>query len=198
MNNAVIIFIKNPIQGKVKTRLSATIGNEKALAIYLQLVRYTLRSVKDIMADVFLYFSDTIDESVPEFDHLFFKKCQSGSNLGERMNNSFAEIFALWYDKVIIIGTDCPEINLDILDDAFYQLENSDVVIGPAYDGGYYLLGIKQQQDHIFIDIPWSTTEVLAATVAACCNNNLSYTLLPARHDIDKEEDLVHLDHLNK
>ena len=193
MNNAVIIFVKNPELGKVKTRLSATIGNEKALEIYKELLAHTLMSVKEIMADVFIYFSDSIDENIFEFENNFFKKMQKGDNLGERMSNAFKEVFDLWYDNVIIIGTDCPGLDLNLLENAFLQLDNVDVVIGPAEDGGYYLLGMKKHYAKLFENINWSSSSVLQATLDNCNKNKLTHTLLSILSDVDEEKDLVHL-----
>jgi uncharacterized protein len=192
MNNAVIIFVKTPVLGKVKTRLAATIGDEKALDIYLQLLSHTLLSVKEIMADVFVYFSDTIDENIFEFENIFFKKVQTGNNLGERMQYAFEEVFDLWYDNVVIIGTDCPGIDLDLLDESFEALDKADVIIGPAADGGYYLLGMKKLYPQLFEDINWSTASVLNSTIDSCKAQTLAHLLLPILHDIDEEKDLVH------
>ena len=193
MNSAVIIFVKNPELGKVKTRLSATIGNEKALEIYKELLAHTLMSVKEIMADVFIYFSDSIDENIFEFENNFFKKMQKGDNLGERMSNAFKEVFDLWYDNVIIIGTDCPGLDLNLLENAFLQLDNVDVVIGPAEDGGYYLLGMKKHYAKLFENINWSSSSVLQTTLDNCNKNKLTHTLLSILSDVDEEKDLVHL-----
>lgn len=198
MNDALIIFLKNPELGKVKTRLASTIGNEKALEIYEQLVAHTLLSVKNIMADVFIYFSDYIDENVFDFENPFFRKIQTGADLGERMNNAFEEVFDLWYDKVLIIGTDCPAIDLDLLDDAFDLLNDHDVVIGPAKDGGYYLLGSKSFYPVLFQNINWSTSSVLDATISNCSQNQLTHVLLPELSDIDNEKDLDQLAFLQK
>jgi uncharacterized protein len=192
MNNAVIIFVKNPVLGKVKTRLATTMGNEKALDIYKKLLAHTLLSVKEIMADVFVYFSDDIDENIFPFENTFFRKVQQGNDLGERMKNAFDEVFDLWYDNVIIIGTDCPGIDLDLLDDAFLQLVNVDVVVGPAEDGGYYLLGMKKRNPQLFDGINWSTASVLYFTLDNCQKNNLTYTFLPMLSDVDEEKDLIH------
>ena len=193
MNSAVIIFVKNPELGKVKTRLSATIGNEKALEIYKELLAHTLMSVKEIMADVFIYFSDSIDENIFEFENIFLKKVQKGDNLGERMSNAFKEVFDLWYDDVIIIGTDCPGLDLNLLENAFLQLDNVDVVIGPAEDGGYYLLGMKKHYAKLFENINWSSSSVLQTTLDNCNKNKLTHTLLSILSDVDEEKDLVHL-----
>ena len=193
MNSAVIIFVKNPELGKVKTRLSATIGNEKALEIYKELLAHTLMSVKEIMADVFIYFSDSFDENIFEFENNFFKKVQKSDNLGERMSNAFKEVFDLWYDNVIIIGTDCPGLDLNLLENAFLQLDNVDVVIGPAEDGGYYLLGMKKHYAKLFENINWSSSSVLQTTLDNCNKNKLTHTLLSILSDVDEEKDLVHL-----
>ena len=101
MNNAVIIFVKNPVLGKVKTRLASSIGAEKALEIYEKLVNHTLYAVKDIMADVFVYFSESVDENIFPFENNFFKKVQVGNNLGERMNNAFKEVFVEKKDGLV-------------------------------------------------------------------------------------------------
>ncbi len=198
MNDALIIFLKNPELGKVKTRLAATIGNEKALELYEQLVSHTLISVKNIMADIFIYFSDNIDENIFEFENHFFRKIQTGKDLGERMSNAFEEVFDLWYDKVLIIGTDCPAINLNLLDDAFDLLNDHDVVIGPATDGGYYLLGSKKFYPELFEHINWSTSTVLDTTIHNCFQNQLAHVLLPQLSDIDDEKDLDQLVFLQK
>lgn len=198
MNNAVIIFVKNPVLGKVKTRLASSIGAEKALEIYEKLVNHTLYAVKDIMADVFVYFSESVDENIFPFENNFFKKVQVGNNLGERMNNAFKEVFDLWYDNVVIIGTDCPDINVDILDDAFLQLDNVNAVFGPAEDGGYYLLGMQKHYPQVFENILWSSSSVLYSTLSRCKQNNITYTLLPMLSDVDEEKDLIHMKNIEE
>jgi hypothetical protein len=198
MDNAIIIFLKNPELGKVKTRLAATVGNEKALEIYLELVAHTLEIVKYIEADKFIYFSDEIDTAIGFKDLPFYAAVQQGEDLGRRMENAIADIFANLYRRVIIIGTDCPGINAQGLQSAFNKLTEADVVIGPATDGGYYLLGMSQPQPILFRNIEWSTSTVLRATTAHCINNNISYAMLPELSDIDDERDLKHLERLLK
>lgn len=196
MDNALIIFIKNPVKGKVKTRLAITIGDDMALAIYQKLLKHTLNIVEHIAADKFIFFSDAIDESIGYSNTPVHKVVQSGNDLGEKMKSAFVQLFKTGYKRITIIGTDCPGITANILEGAFSKLNNSDVVIGPANDGGYYLLGIKEMYNYLFEKIAWSTSAVLHSTIERCKTNNLSYCLLTALSDVDEEEDLVHLDNL--
>jgi len=121
------------------------------------------------------------------------KEKQHGNSLGERMNNAFNNVFEKKYSKAIIIGTDCPALTEKVINDAFEKLNNYDVVIGPANDGGYYLLGMKKLHQQLFKNINWSTETVFDATINICNNLNLSYCLLPVLNDVDEEKDLQHL-----
>jgi rSAM/selenodomain-associated transferase 1 len=198
MNDAVIIFVKNPVHGKVKTRLAAAIGNDKALDIYLDLTAHTLKVAENAVADKYIYFSDEIDNSIGQKTAAFKKAVQSGIDLGEKMKNAFSDILNNSYRKVIIIGTDCPGISPEILEQAFNQLNDADIVIGPAADGGYYLLGMKALHPQLFDNIEWSTSAVLQTTVERCTQNNLRYQLLEELNDIDEEKDLMHFYKLMK
>jgi len=115
---------------------------------------------------------------------------QNGNDLGERMKNAFNVIFDKDYNQIAIIGTDCPELTTDILKDAFKTLKTTDLVLGPAHDGGYYLLGMKQLHASLFEKINWSTNTVLAETHGKCEALQLNYALLPTFRDIDRAEDL--------
>jgi uncharacterized protein len=108
------------------------------------------------------------------------------------MMNAFKDVFGLGYSKAVLIGTDVPSLTEHILNDAFNKLDNNDIVIGPAYDGGYYLIGMKSIQTFLFQNIEWSTTKVLAQTISKIESHNLSYSLLPRLHDIDEEKDLIY------
>jgi rSAM/selenodomain-associated transferase 1 len=198
MDNALIIFVKNPVHGKVKTRLAAAIGNDKALDIYLHLVTHTLKAIVNAAADRYIYFSDEIDDSIGQKTTAFKRAVQSGADLGERMKNAFCDVLNTSYHKVLIIGTDCPGISPEILEQAFDQLNDADIVIGPAADGGYYLLGMKALHPQLFDNIEWSTSAVLQTTVERCTQNNLRYQLLEELNDIDEEKDLMHFYKLMK
>jgi uncharacterized protein len=190
MNNALIIFVKNLIDGKVKTRLAATLGNEAAINIYKQLLHHTYSVTKTIGADKIVFYSDFIEEDIWN-NKEFKKEIQQGIDLGKRMENAFINALKNGYEKVIIIGTDCPEINKNILENAFMQLNNFDIVIGPATDGGYYLLGMKKLHSFLFQNITWSTDAVLNETINLLNEHQLTYFLLPELTDVDEEKNLI-------
>ncbi|NIJ54518.1 TIGR04282 family arsenosugar biosynthesis glycosyltransferase [Dyadobacter arcticus] len=190
MTSAVIVFLKNLSLGKVKTRLAATIGDQKALDIYGQLVAHTLKQVSQTEQDALLYFSDHLDSDLPQIEKQFSLRLQKGDDLGERMSNAFEDVFDSPAQKVMIIGTDCPGLDSSIIEQGFDALDAHQVVIGPATDGGYYLLGMKNFYGCLFEDIPWSTSKVLELTLNKCANQKLTYTLLKELSDIDNETDL--------
>ncbi|HWJ26687.1 MAG TPA: TIGR04282 family arsenosugar biosynthesis glycosyltransferase [Flavisolibacter sp.] len=187
---ALLIFTKNLEVGKVKTRLAATIGDEKALSVYKQLVLNTASTTKHLPIDKFVFYSNAIEEDDVWNGNNFHKEVQQGNDLGERMKNAFAAIFQKGYDKAVIIGTDCPSLKGNIIQDAFNKLVDVDVVIGPALDGGYYLLGMKKCYPFLFEDMHWSTANVIAETIRRCKSRGLLFLLLEALQDIDEEEDL--------
>ena len=190
MNNALIIFIKNPVLGKVKTRLAGTVGDETALEVYKELLNYTQKITLLIDADKFLFYADFLQREDEWPNDRFIKHLQKGNNLGERMYTAFEDIFLNKYQKVIIIGSDCLDLSASVIEDAYKFLNESDVVIGPAKDGGYYLLGMKNLHPCLFKNIAWSTSQVLKQTVSICRSQHLNYSLLPTLTDIDVENDL--------
>jgi len=189
-DSLLMIFAKNPELGKVKTRLAKTIGNEKALMIYVKLLEHTHAVADRVFADKAVFYSD----KVQEFDILdyykFPKFLQKGKDLGERMERAFGQAFAQDYDKVVIIGSDCYEITTEIVEDALTALDDHNVVLGPALDGGYYLLGMDRHYPHLFKDKAWSTPDVLLDTILDIKKLKLSYSLLPTLSDVDEEKDL--------
>jgi uncharacterized protein len=194
MSNALIIFIKNSELGKVKTRLAATVGNDKALAVYQQLLQYTHAIVQPVPANKFVYYSSHIEVADIWSNEHFQKKIQQGNTLGERMCNSFKEVFKEGYHNTCIVGSDCPGITTEIIEQAFQLLQTSELVIGPAIDGGYYLLAIKKMHPELFDNINWSTSAVLQQTLDACRLLRLSVAMLPELADIDDETDLAALE----
>lgn len=188
--NLLIIFYRNPELGKVKTRLAATLGNEKALSIYLQLAAYTQQITKAITADKVVYYSHTVETNDVWPTTVFKKEVQQGELLGERMEDAFRTAFKRDYEKVCIIGTDCLELTTEIIERAFNALTKTDVVLGPAKDGGYYLLGMKKILVDVFVNKHWSTHTVTHDTLLDLEQLTLSYTLLPLLSDVDVEEDL--------
>lgn len=190
MNSAaLLIFQKNAVLGKVKTRLGASIGDQKALEIYRWLTDYTHQQVKGLKVDKFLFYSDFIPTQ-PDHDlDGYHFEVQSGENLGERMSNAFAFLFAKGYKSVVIIGTDCPYLKTEDLNKAFMHLSNTDLIIGPAKDGGYYLIGMRQFFPEIFKNITWSTARVLEQTLNQADSFGIDYEFLKILSDIDTLED---------
>lgn len=192
MVKSIIVFLRNPELGKVKTRLAAEVGNAKALEMYQDMLAHTLDVVERVEADTHLYFAEQINESIGNNIVLCKKAVQIGNNLGEKMYNAFRDVLNYAGGKVIIIGTDCPGIEPKILQTAFDRLSTTDIVIGPAADGGYYLLGMKAVHTTLFQSIEWSSSSVLQTTINRCIENKLDYELLQILHDVDEEKDLVH------
>lgn len=190
-DNVLLIFVKNLIGGHVKTRLAATLGNDAAINIYKQLLINTHTAIHSSPIDKIVYYSNFIEDDIWE-NTVYKKEIQHGNTLGMRMENAIKSSFTAGYKKIIIIGTDCPGINKNILKKAFLNLNSFDIVIGPATDGGYYLLGMKEDHPILFQNIEWSKNVVLQQTIHLCNQNRLSYFLLPELCDIDEEKDLIH------
>ncbi len=186
----LIIFYRNPELGKVKTRLAASIGDEKALAIYLRLSAQTREVTENLAMDKSLYYSDFVDREDNWPLAKYKKEIQTGRDLGERMRNAFASGFEQGYQKIVIIGTDCFELTPEIITQSFERLDHHDAVIGPALDGGYYLLGMKKLILEIFKNKAWSTESVCTETMKDFERLNLGYSLSPPLRDVDEVKDL--------
>lgn len=196
----LLIFIKNPEKGKVKTRLAETIDDKKALEVYHRLLSITKRETVSLNSDRQVWYSRYVDKDDIWENGEYEKRLQKGRNLGERMREAFRQAFVDGYEKAVIIGSDCAELTREIIQRAFSKLEDSDVVIGPSEDGGYYLLGMKSFHPELFADIEWSTSSVFTQTVKRAENLGLSLHVLLMLNDIDTEEDLdqsaVNIDYL--
>lgn len=188
--NVLLIFVKNPVPGRVKTRLAASVGNNKALEVYAELLAITKKAALGADAERQVWYSDWIEQNDSWDNDQFSKFLQDGDNLGERMMNAFEKAFENGAGSVVIIGSDCPAISKKHLDGAFYMLKTSEVVIGPSADGGYYLLGMKRFIPDLFSGINWSTPKVLEQTKEIVSNKNLSCSELEQLNDIDTAEDL--------
>jgi rSAM/selenodomain-associated transferase 1 len=193
MRQALLIFAKNPVMGNVKTRLAATIGNEAALSVYKELLEQTFAITNYLPVDKFVFYDSYIEaQDIWDSEH-YFKQLQNGNDLGERMDNAFTSLFIMGYNSIVVIGTDCPELNAGIIMNAFAYLNKHDIVIGPAADGGYYLLGMKQNYSMLFDNIQWSTHTVFDETTERFVAAHLDYYLLPVLRDVDEEKDLRHM-----
>jgi len=185
--NGLIIFTKNPKLGKVKTRIAQEAGDKETLKIYLELCAITQKAIKNVDCQKFVFYSDLIEYD-DEWSGSFQKKLQVGDDLGTRMLNAFKEIIVP-ASKLVVIGTDCPYLKGSTIENAFLTLDDSDVVIGPSQDGGYYLMGMKTVYPELFKNIPWSTDQVFQITIDRCEKLGLSVGLLEILSDIDYLED---------
>jgi rSAM/selenodomain-associated transferase 1 len=195
-SRALLVFAKTPKPGKVKTRLLAAVSAEVAAALHEACIADTLRLVRKMRGcDVFVFAAG----GTGYFRRLAKKQGrgarvrvlpQRGAELGARMENAFRKCFAMGYRKAVVIGTDTPWMGTERLRRAFAELKMNDVVIGPAEDGGYYLLGIRKMVPEIFRGIPWSTERVLELTLKKIVALKLQKKLLRRDFDLDRPEDL--------
>lgn len=187
--NLLLIFVKNIRLGKVKTRLARSIGDDNAFEVYKHLLGITERETDslDESVDVRIYFSDVIiDTKWPGKE----KFVQQGEDLGARMKDAFNKGFEDGYERIIGIGSDLPDLTAAVMIEGLSALEDSEVVFGPAKDGGYYLIGMKQMVPSIFENKPWSTEKLLELTLSELKSQNKTVHLLKELNDIDTLEDL--------
>lgn len=192
-DRALLVFARNPVAGQVKTRLIPVLGAEGAMAVYRQLLAGTLAAAHAANSDTL---SLWIDQPSPNAELLASIAAydtdwhpQSGGDLGARMRHAFESSLAD-HRHVVLIGSDCPEFSAKYLQQAFDALQQCDLVIGPASDGGYVLIGMHTLHAALFESIPWSTDRVLAITRQRLARLGLSCHELPALRDIDTADDL--------
>lgn len=189
-NRCLLIFVKNPELGRVKTRLAATTGDQHALGVYRELLRITADVAVNAEAFRQVWYSRSVEQNDVFSSKLFDKKVQSAGTLGDKMKKAFRSAFKERFRKVLIIGSDCPGLTSEQIHTAYEKLNSADVVIGPSADGGYYLLGMNRFIPQLFDGISWSTSAVLNQTKAVIERLGLRADLLPVLNDIDTEDDL--------
>jgi len=193
LNHTLLIFVKYPEPGGVKTRLAEDLGYEKAAEIYASMAESVIHNLSRSEEYKTVIFFDPPYRK-REMENWLGKRyqllAQEGNSLGERMANAFDKTFSLGAEKAVIIGTDCLEITEEIISRAFQSLDEMDVVLGPAEDGGYYLLGMKESTSEIFDDITWSSSQVLGQTINKIKTMGLKFSLLKTLRDIDTISDL--------
>jgi uncharacterized protein len=190
---AVLVFVRAPVAGQVKKRLARALGAERALRIYRRLAEQAVSAARGLglRADVRVLFTPA--GSAPEVrvwlgeDAAYFP--QRGDDLGERMRRACQDAFAAGYRRVLVIGSDLPAMTTPLLETALDLLEQHPAVIGPAADGGYYLLGLQQPLE-LFEDVPWSTSAVLDCTLHHLRAVAITPALLPELADVDEMTDL--------
>ncbi len=184
------VLTRNPVPGRVKTRLAAAIGPEGALQVYRTLREYTAGVTRACHAEKAVFYSDDIPGQDCFLEVGTSAFLQEGRDFGDRMHHTFTTGFSLGFRHVVLIGTDCPDIDQGIIDSAFRALENHDAVLGPAKDGGFYLIGLNSSHPELFLDRSWSHSSVLKESIDLLDRTGTSYTLLEELQDIDTLEDL--------
>ena len=188
--NLLIIFTRNPVLGKVKTRLAKTVGDKTALDIYTFLLKKTKEITLDSPCDKVVYYSEKIIKNDIWNCNSFRKEVQFGEDLGAKMKNSFYDAFENNYRKVVLIGSDIYDLESYHINEAFKKLDTNDVVMGPALDGGYYLIGLKKMHPKIFDNKRWGSSTVRKDTLKNL--EKVDVHLLPVLNDVDVIEDIEH------
>lgn len=192
-NNALVVFTKNPVAGKVKTRLAKDIGNTMALKVYMQLLKHTRIITQDLE---FCENKIFYDEFIPARDNwkeeYYDKYLQGEGDLATKMRNAYKTMFDEGYKRVIIISPDCPELTGARIKQAFAILRNKDFVIGPLKDGGYYLLGMSEYSPEVIDNMEFGTGNTCAETIKRFEEIGASYKELPETYDVDYEYEIPH------
>ena len=193
------LFVKYPEAGKVKTRLAKTIGFEEAARIYSDLAKKNfevLKKLQDSNVELTVFFDppekqEAIKYWLPEADYYWQ---QSEGDLDQRLTTAFHDCFERSSSKVVVLGSDTLDLNEDILRSAIMKLDQKEIVIGPAKDGGYYLIGMTRFIPEVFQNIPWSTPQVLAETIKKIKEQGYTYQCIEMLEDFDeiKKEDVIH------
>ena len=194
MNRLLIIFARNPELGKTKTRLAKKLGDEVALAIYYKLINKMQEVTADLSVDKAIYYSSFIDKEDSWDNTIYQKYLQHGDSLGAKMHNAISEGLNRGYNQVVLIGTDIYSLTSDIILEGFDILQTNDLVLGPAKDGGYYLVGMKKPQPSIFNLKKWSHNQVFSQTIELIEDASLTFGTTQVLNDIDEPDDLVGTD----
>jgi hypothetical protein len=210
IKNRLIIFTRYPVPGKTKTRMIPALGKQGATDLHSRMAEYTLLNLlilcRDKSLQIGIYYSGGdrskmqtwLDPVISSFwvnhPNLTINPisyhAQVGKDLGKRMQGAFEDSFNHKIEKIIIIGTDCPDLNQNIIEEAFLALNSHDVVLGPASDGGYYLIGLSQSFPMLFNHIDWGSDRVLVQTKSIIEQEKLSVYDLPVLTDVDRPDDL--------
>jgi uncharacterized protein len=188
-DRALIIFVKNPQLGKVKTRLARTIGDQAAFDAYMLMLAHTRDVTVEVDSHRAVFYSEYIDDGDAWTRPDFAKHLQAAGDLGTKMQSAFETMFAEGYKKAVIVGSDLLDLQVQHVSQAFRALQHHDFVIGPATDGGYYLLGMTSLAPELFRNKAWSTGSVLSSTMADIQMLNKTVHHLPQLTDIDEEAD---------
>ncbi len=191
----LIVFTRYPVAGKVKTRLVPALGEERAALLHARMAEYTVNRLRPLHKSGLVDLEIRYDGGTPEQMRQWLGadlgySAQGGGDLGERMARAFRNALDCGAGAAVIVGTDCPGITRDIVEEAFRQVRRTDVVLGPAEDGGYYLVGLRQSVPELFSRMPWGTGEVFEKSLAVAQILQLSVGLVDRLPDVDRPEDL--------
>ncbi len=201
MREALVVMAKAPREGEVKTRLAGALTAEEARQLYIAFLSDTFALMEEVMEErddlslALCYTPEGEEEAFEEVEREgSMMIAQRGGDLGERLRNCFADLFAMGFESVVVIGADSPTLPGELIYDAFDSLENeNDVIAGPTTDGGYYLIGMRRLHPRLFEAVPWSTTEVMAATEARAREAGVNLIVMPEWYDVDTPEELEKL-----
>ncbi len=187
----LVIFTRYPEPGKVKTRLIPALGPEGAQRLHREMAELSLRQAFKAGVDIEIYFAGGNQQLMENWlgPGLHYRS-QAGDTLGEKLYNASEDAFSEGIGRVVIIGTDCPGLTEKHINQAFYLLDTADLVLGPALDGGYYLLGLRRACGPLFEGINWGSDQVCRQTLNAARRENLTTELLEELADVDRPEDL--------
>lgn len=193
--NALILMTRIPIAGQTKTRLMDIMSGDECALLHMAFLKDLFNTFNELKNQVDIYLTYTpedslgiIEDLIPKFIKIF---PQRGEDLGKKMYNGINHVLSLGYEKVILIGSDIPHIKNEDIIEAFKILEQKDIVLGPSYDGGYYLVGMKKSNEGLFnINKRWGGRSVLESTIRVANNKSLSIGLAAKYMDIDTKEDL--------
>jgi rSAM/selenodomain-associated transferase 1 len=196
----LIVFSRYPVPGTTKTRLARVLGDLGAAEVQKKLTEQTMSKLRQFLqlspVAVLVSYDGGSLEQIQEWLGPDFKYQDQGSgDLGQRMEKAFGAAFKLKYKRIVIIGTDCPGLQARHIAQAFETLRHKDLVLGPATDGGYYLIGLSRCEKSLFKEVPWGTDTVLAKTLNIAKHIGLSVDLLEILSDVDRPEDLKHFNH---
>ncbi len=195
MNNALILFTRVPIPGATKTRLMPFLNGEECAEIHTCFLKDIYEKVKSVQADIFVFYTPRDEKALLKqvLDEKAMCFPQHGADLGERMKNAIGIALRMGYEKVVLIGTDIPQIHPETLNNAFDNLKDKDIVIHPTFDGGYYLIGMKKEYDSIWKIERYGTNTVIYDTLQHMKNEKLLTSVGQMYYDVDDKEDLLHL-----
>jgi uncharacterized protein len=186
----IFLFCRYPELGKVKSRLAAHCGPEKALRLYKKMLSVLLKNLDQSDKKLIVHYTGCTRGRAVEWLASREIKPQVDGDLGQKLGSAVRQGFAESETSIVLIGADCPEIDRKLLSKVEKVLQNNDLAIGPAVDGGYYLLALKKSVEPLFENIDWGTKNVLSQTLAAASKENLKVKLLEEKNDMDHWADI--------